>query len=198
MTFSAGALPELAAALAEVFPDLRPIAPLRPLGEGFRSRVVVTAGAVVFRVGKNARAAESYQREARLLPALAPRLPVAIPYPRWRARPSAALPFGALGYPMLPGVPLSPDRLPPDGAPLAAALAGFLLALHRISPDAAQPWGRADAGDGPPRWRAVRATTMPALASALTHAEWRVLDRWWDRFLRDVMAPGSPGHAAAR
>jgi aminoglycoside 2''-phosphotransferase len=192
MALRAESLVAIAAALAEAFPDLHPVAPLRPLGEGFRSRVVVTAGGVVFRIGKNGRAAAGYEREARLLPALAPRLPAAIPHPRWRAPPSAAFPFGALGYPMLPGVPLTPAALPAGAADLAADLAAFLRALHSITPDIAAPWGLPGARTAVPRWEAVRVATMPALAGALTRPEWRALDQWWDGFLRDEAGSCAP------
>ncbi len=76
---------------------------------------------------------EGYLREARLLPALATRLPISIPTLNRRFDPTTRFPFGALTYPLLAGTPLAPERLTPENtSTLAADLAAFLLALHRF------------------------------------------------------------------
>ena len=61
----------VAESLENAFPEIGAVAPLTRIGEGFSSLVVETAGAIVFRIGKNRFSAEGFAKEARLLPALA-------------------------------------------------------------------------------------------------------------------------------
>jgi aminoglycoside phosphotransferase (APT) family kinase protein len=176
----------IATALREAFPELGAIAPLRVLGGGFRSIAVETAGGMVFRVGKNSDAVAGHTREAHLLPALAPTLPVAIPAPRWYAGPSSALPFGAIGYPKLPGTVLQPGALGPvQGRRLAADLARFLLALHRIAADQVANLGLPEHLSPRALLGAIGADALPALRAELTRVEYERVRRWWDDLLAD-------------
>ena len=113
------------------FPDIGNVAPLRLLGEGFRSFVIGTAEGIVFRIGKNAHAAEGYTREGRRLPVLRPHLPVPVPSPQWYVMSSDKFPFGAMGYPKLRGRSLTPGLLSKgDEGGIATGIARFMLALH--------------------------------------------------------------------
>src|SRR5689334_13755677 len=138
----------------------------------------------MFRRGKVPATAAGYAREARLLMALGPHLPVAIPQPRWVAGPSARFPGGVSGYRLLPGRPLAPaDLTPAHGPALAADLAAFLLALHRVM----LPGDRARGLPGPPAeilgWEGTYVTVLPALRARLTPAEYEAVARWWAAFL---------------
>src|SRR5258708_11947469 len=104
-------LNRLGAYLLKAFPGLGVITPLRVLGAGFNSTAIETAEGLVFRIGKNDLAAQGYVKEAQLLPVLAGYLPIQIPDPQWHVRTSSDFPFGVIGYPKLPGMPLSRERL---------------------------------------------------------------------------------------
>ncbi len=180
-------LDRIAEGLAVVFPHLDPVRPLRLLGAGFRSVAVETAGGVVVRIARNAPAMAGHAKEARFLPVLRGRLPVAVPDPRWHAGPSEHFPFGALGYPKLPGAPLLPEHLAGTSlASVAGGVAAFLLALHRIP--------REEAGGlpvmGPEAHRhelaALRDEVLPTLRGTLTEREYRIVTRWWDELLADA------------
>src|SRR5439155_21250308 len=93
----------VAAAIEGRFPNLRPAAPLRVLGRGFRSAAVETASGVVVGIGRSADAADDYARERRVGPFLSERLGSIVPTPRWYAPPCDDFPHGALAYPTLPG-----------------------------------------------------------------------------------------------
>ncbi|HZU12374.1 MAG TPA: phosphotransferase [Chloroflexota bacterium] len=175
-------LNEVAAGLAQVFPDLEAITPLTPLGAGFRSAVVETAGGAVFRIGRNGDALAGYARESRILPALLPHLPVAVPAPRWFAGASDIFPFGVMGYPKVPGRSLEPRDVTGEmSLRLATQLGRFLAALHRV------PVSEADI----PRWDPQQAAAnsgeivLPLLRDVLAPAEYARVERWWQEFLAD-------------
>jgi aminoglycoside phosphotransferase (APT) family kinase protein len=160
------------------------------LGTGFRSIAVATAEGRVFRIARNAAAAAGYNKERRLLPLLRSYLPLPIPDPQWAAGPSAAFPFGVIGYPLLPGQPLAPAHLTPTTLPrLAADVAAFLRALHRVplaalaNCDLPEPAARAA------QWAQMRADTLPVVSALLTEAEYATVARWWDRLLADPIMP---------
>jgi aminoglycoside phosphotransferase (APT) family kinase protein len=124
---------ELAAGLvAEQFPQLG--APsLTPLGEGWDNAAFLVSGAWVFRFPRRAIAAELIEKEARILPLIAPQLPLPVPVPVFVARATAVYPSPFSGYAMLPGTPLSRTRLrEDDDAACATSLGAFLHALHAI------------------------------------------------------------------
>ncbi len=181
-------LDTIAANLRTAFPTLD-VATARVLGSGFRSFVVETDGGVVFRIARNQDAADGYAREALLLPAVGPLLPVAVPAPRWHAGPSESFPFGVLGYLKLHGRPLQPrDLVAGNAARIARDVAAFLVALHRVPPrvvTALELPDLSDPGDwevGRPR---LRDDVTPALRGVLTPHEYATVERWWDGFLGD-------------
>ncbi len=181
-------LDTIAANLRAAFPELD-VVTTRVLGGGFRSLVVETDGGVVFRIARNQDAADGYAREALLLPAIGPRLPVAVPDPRWSAGPSESFPFGVMGYPKLRGRPLQPrDLAASNAARIARDVAAFLVALHRVPPRDVTALGLpdlSDPGDREAGWPRLRDNVMPALRAVLPPGEYDALERWWDVFLGD-------------
>lgn len=183
---SAGDLTQTGYALAQVFPDLGTVAPLRVLGEGFRSTVVETARGSVFRIGRNRAAAEGYAREVRLLPRLQGVVPAAVPDPRWHSHPSVHFPFGIMGYPRLQGTSLLPEILShANVTQLASDVAAFLLALHRFPVEEAEALGLQTAADSGIALEALRDDVLPPLRDVLTGKEHQTVARWWDSFLAD-------------
>ncbi len=178
----------IAATLRTAFPALD-VATARVLGGGFRSLVVETDGGVVFRIARNGDAADGYARETLLLPAIGPRLPVAVPAPRWHAGPSEGFPFGVMGYPKLHGRPLQPrDLAVGNAARIARDVAAFLVALHRVPPRDVAALGLpdpSDPGDWEVGWPRLRDEVMPALRGVLMPHEYATVERWWDGFLGD-------------
>ena len=143
-------------AIQSCFPELSD-RELRPLRSG-RSHSTFAYGDSVFRFPRTAAETVLLRRELRLLPALAPALPLPISTPtqvaQWRGRPFA-------GAPYLAGKPIGTDDLfGPQGGEIACELGEFLWALHqfpleqaavalRTPPDAAP----ADPQDGLDRLR---------------------------------------------
>ena len=122
--------PELALELVrEQFPGIgRTIA---PFGFGWDNTAFLVDGGIVFRFPRRAIAVPLMEREARLLPRIAPQLPLPIPCPAWIGAPTERFPWPFAGYPMLPGrlaFGLSDDERRAAAGPLA----GFLRALHAI------------------------------------------------------------------
>jgi aminoglycoside 2''-phosphotransferase len=140
--------------------------------------LVLRMGATVVRVARHERGRRRQELEVRLLPALAGRLPAAVPGPLTELEPGSALPFGAVTYPFIPGRPMMPG----DEATwpsLAGDLAHLLASVHGT------PVARATAA-GVPIWAAVE--QMPALMGAtdaalggqLTTDERAAFGRAWD------------------
>lgn len=175
--------PDLAAltqSLTDAFPQVGEIAPLTLLGIGFGSVAVKTAGGVVVRVARNAYAQAAHTREARLLPAIRQRLPTAIPDPRWRAESTEGLPYGAIAYPRLSGIPLTPERLTEANTPtLAHELATFLLALHRIPLDEALTLGVVSAERRRLADAEQSGAALVILRAGLTRDEFAAVERWY-------------------
>lgn len=174
----------LADRLAQAFPELDPIAPVRIIGCGFRSLAVETSRGVVFRIGLHAESLLGFDREFRLLPLLAGRLPLGIPQPRWRADRCDLFPFGVIGYPKLPGVSLGPDMLAhADIAAITRALGGFLHALHSVPVEATRSAGLPDASAWVDELAHQRDILAPALGGLFTGDERVTIERWWTTFL---------------
>ena len=186
MTATPPSLAEIAAALQRAFPSLEDVAPLRLLGEGFRSLVVETPRQLIFRIGKNRAAVEGHALEATLLPALSGRVAAPIPNPEWYAPPSADLPFGAIGYRKLGGRPLGPERMArADEAALASQVAAFAHSLHRLSPHDLGGLALRGPATAPDALVEVQDVVLPALCAALTPAEYQLVRRWWEELLAD-------------
>jgi len=123
--------PEMAQALLEAqFPDLQP-ARVEPLGQGFDNTAYLVNGAWVFRFPRRQIAVPLMEREPRLLPFIAPRLPLRVPVPERVGRASEAFPWPFAGYRELPGQTACQAALTPEERAAAARPLGeFLAALH--------------------------------------------------------------------
>lgn len=120
---------EAAALVAARFPELARCR-VEPLAVGW-DNTVHRVGEWVFRFPRRAVAVPGLLREAAILPRLAPRLPLPVPVPELVGGPAGGYPWPFWGARLLPGRELAGAALP-DGArePAAAALGGFLRALH--------------------------------------------------------------------
>ena len=114
------------------FPDLAP-AQLVVYGAGCDNLAFLVNQRFVFRFPRRLVAAGLLEREVRILPLLAPHLPLRIPVPGYVGAPTAGYPHAFAGYPLLPGRTACQcscsDR---ERAALAPALAHFLAALHGL------------------------------------------------------------------
>jgi hypothetical protein len=128
---NANELRSIEVGLRQAFPNLE-LGPLRLLAHGFGS-VAVEDGRHVFRIARTKRTAQNHGREVRLLPRLAPLLPVLIPLPRWRIESSSSFPHGAIGYEKMSGEQLSSDHLATLSRKLIDDVTQFLVRLHEIS-----------------------------------------------------------------
>jgi aminoglycoside phosphotransferase (APT) family kinase protein len=98
------------------------------INRGFGSEVYAIPGVVVLRVARTTATGRGLDRERRLLPVLAHRLPVQVPVPVWWAEPGQAFPHGALALSWVNGT--TPRR--PEQAARASDLAQFMAALHTV------------------------------------------------------------------
>lgn len=117
------------------FPELAPVQAER-LSEGWDNAVFLVNGEFAFRFPRRRIAVPLLERELRLLPRLADRLPLPIPVPRFAGRPDADDPWPFYGHRLLPGRTML-DRQLDDARRrrLAAPLARFLRALHSTPVD---------------------------------------------------------------
>ena len=114
------------------FPDLRLLS-LEPLGEGWDNTAYLANGLLVFRFPRRQVAAPLITTECRVLPRIAPHLPLPIPVPRYLGRPTAEYPWPFAGYERIPG--FSADRMNLDDhrrAEFARPLGRFLSVLHAL------------------------------------------------------------------
>ncbi len=142
--------PELARTLIrEQFPALART--VEPFGSGWDNTAYLVDGELVFRFPRRSIAVPLLQREVSVLPAIAPRLPIAIPVPEWAGAPTEAFPWPFAGYRLLPGRTADAVQLTDDERrAMAAPLAAFLRALHDTSIDGLglpeDEFGRTDFG----------------------------------------------------
>jgi len=126
--------------VAARFEDLADVEP-EPCGVGW-DNTAWRFGEWVFRFPRRAIAVPLLETENRVLPAIAARLPLAIPVPERLGAPGPELPWPFAGYRRLPGrtacVARSDDAERPRAAP---RLAKFLRALHAIDAGAARALG---------------------------------------------------------
>lgn len=155
--------PELAGALIEgQFPELAP-ADVELFGEGWDNTAYRTRNSLVFRFPRRQIAVPLIETEIRTLPGLAPRLPVAIPVPRWVGRGEPRYPWPFAGYVLIPGRTADRAGLEErDRGGLAHPLGDFLSALHQSPLTGAGPdaIGRLDV----PRLSAKIRNLVPELA----------------------------------
>jgi len=131
--------------IAGQFPEVA-LASMRVLGEGWDNVVWLADERWAFRFPRRAIAIPGVERELAVLPALAPRLPVAVPAPVFAGRPALGYPWPFFGAELLPGVEVA-DAALTDRSRLAAELARFLRTLHATEVDddlPLDPNGRSD------------------------------------------------------
>lgn len=111
---------------------------LRRVGEGWDNVVWATADGIAFRFPRRQIAVAGVQREIALLPALAPRLPLAIPDAAYVGSPCARFPWPWFGSRLIAGREIAAARLD-DAARIALAprLGEFLRTLHDLEFDGA-------------------------------------------------------------
>ncbi|WP_406384627.1 aminoglycoside phosphotransferase family protein [Streptomyces sp. NBC_01618] len=140
---------------------------------------------LVVRLPRTAGAADDVAKEHHWLPRLAPSLPAAIPVPLGRGGPAEGYPWHWSVFRWLDGANPAVGEVAEPG-PLAADLADFVTALHRIDP-----------ADGPPSFRseslAARDTaTRAALAELHEAVDTGAALAVWEAALR---APARTGPA---
>jgi aminoglycoside phosphotransferase (APT) family kinase protein len=118
--------------LADQHPDLARL-PVEFLANGWDNELYRVGDGLVARLPRRALGAEIIKNEQRWLPGLAPRLPLPIPYPERTGLPGCGYPYSWSVVPYLPGVPAAQARSF-DPAQAAAAVGGFLGALHVPAP----------------------------------------------------------------
>ena len=134
--------PDLARALIEsTFPDFAP-ARVEPLGAGWDNTAYLLNDEVVFRFPRRTVALALFEAEARVLPRLAPQLPLPVPVPRWVEQPEERYPWPFAGYQFLPGMPATNVHMDVEARTnVARPLGEFLRALHAIPVTEARQWG---------------------------------------------------------
>jgi aminoglycoside phosphotransferase (APT) family kinase protein len=118
--------------LADQHPDLAR-QPVEFLANGWDNELYRVGDGLVARLPRRALGAEIIKNEQRWLPGLAPRLPLPIPYPERTGVPGCGYPYSWSVVPYLPGVPAA-QASSFDAAQAAAAVGGFLGALHVPAP----------------------------------------------------------------
>ncbi len=118
--------------LGTQFPELE-LASLRLAGEGWDNTAWLVDERWLFRFPRREIALDGVRRELRMLPALAPLLPLPIPLPVFVGCASAEFPWPFFGGPLVPGRELAEAELD-DGAraALARSLGQFLRVLHDV------------------------------------------------------------------
>jgi aminoglycoside phosphotransferase (APT) family kinase protein len=127
------------------FPTLAP-ARVEALGVGWDNVAFLVNSRWVFRFPRRQIAAALIEREARVLPLLAPHLPVPIPVPVFVGIPADGYPYPFAGYEMIPGkTACHVAWTDAERARNAVPLAQFLAALHAIPVDeATRGWAPGD------------------------------------------------------
>jgi len=173
--------------LRACFPALR-VERYVSLGEGWDSVALLINDQDVFRFAKRPDVAVRQAREAELLPLLADRLPLPIPrYSHTWADP--AWPgMRIVGYRLIPGEQLIPDRARAEHrATQAAQLGEFVSALHAVPVEQARRHG-ALGGDAPSRREAYRgffAKVRSNMLPLFTAREQAAIVAFWSRYLDD-------------
>lgn len=118
--------------IAGQFPQLAGASVTR-LGAGMDNVAYVVANRYVFRFPRRAIVAPLMEREERILPAIAHRVPAAIPFPSFIGKPDLGYPWTFAGYERVRGTNACSVQLSTaDRFALARPLGAFLRALHAI------------------------------------------------------------------
>ena len=108
-------------------------ASIESIGEGFDNAAFRLDGRTVFRLPRRAIAVGFLENEARILPLLAPSLPLPIPAPAYLGQPDGVYPYPFAGYPFVAGTPACSFSWTDEARKSAApALGRFLKSLHEI------------------------------------------------------------------
>lgn len=183
------------ALLAEQFPerfaDLR-VEEVVHLADGWDNTVHLVRGEWAVRFPRRAMATALFDREVRLLPALAPRLPLPVPVPQLIGAPAHGFPWPFWGARVIEGTELADAGLPESRAVLAAQVGQLLRALH--DPGVARDLGPAANLPHDPMRRAEPAARGRMARAALDRMAARgtwVTDSADDRAVDDLLAEGS-------
>jgi aminoglycoside phosphotransferase (APT) family kinase protein len=178
--------PELALGLiGRQFPALAAPAPsIARIGVGWDNVAYLVAGRFVFRFPQRRLGVSLIETESRLLPELAPRLPLPVPVPIFVGAPSVDYPWPFHGYERIAGRSACGAALDEAArARTASPLGEFLRALHAFPVDAAArlgaPGDLLGRADVPKRVRQTRERLAEARERGLG-AENRSLDRIWE------------------
>ncbi len=122
-------------AIASHFPDLE-IHSIAYFKEGWGNRLILVNEAWVFRFPLDAHGEQQLLKEIRLLPLLAPDLPLPIPSYAYVAPVNAAYPYSFAGYRLIPGISMqqASDEVRRENW-WRPAVGAFLTALHSIPVD---------------------------------------------------------------
>jgi len=118
--------------LADQHPDLTEL-PVEFLANGWDNAVFRLGTELAVRMPRRKLGAAIIEHEQRWLPKLAPRLPLPVPYPERTGHSALGYPYSWSVVPFLRGAPAT-DSPPVDPASAAAAIGGFLGALHVPAP----------------------------------------------------------------
>jgi aminoglycoside 2''-phosphotransferase len=125
-------------------PIAGPLSDLVFLGEGHFAAAWLVNGSVVYRFAKHEAAVSSLQREACLLPQLAPHLPLKVPRPRYYEL-SLDPPVAVGAHDLLVGEPLTRQQFAALGwhhqDDCAAQIAEFLMVFHQSNLELARECG---------------------------------------------------------
>lgn len=112
------------------FPQLRGL-PVTPFATGWDNTVHLVGGEWVFRFPRRSIALKLLAHETAVLPRLAGRLPLPVPFPELIGEPAGGYPWPYWGARLLPGVELADSGLPDEQRAVAAAgLGAYLRILH--------------------------------------------------------------------
>jgi aminoglycoside phosphotransferase (APT) family kinase protein len=115
------------------FPELKP-ADLKPFGEGWDNFAFLVNNTYLFRFPRREVAVPGLENETNLLPVIADKLPVIIPFPCFVGKPSETFPWLFAAYKLLPGDTACELNLSDDQrTKLAEPLGLFLKKLHSIN-----------------------------------------------------------------
>ncbi len=173
------------------FPSLAP-ARLHPLGAGWDNSAYVVNGEWVFRFPRRPLGVELLESELRVLPLLAPHVPLPVPVPCFKAHGDERYPHPFAGYRMLSGRTADAAELD-SGQRFAAAprLGSFLRALHAIP--AGEALARGAPGDTLGRLRLDRVAGMVRERTARLVAHGLIdSDRYWSHVLDEAPYDRTP------
>lgn len=134
--------PELAEALiGKDFPDLKPLE-VELIGDGWDNTAYLVNKKYIFRFPRREIAVEGIEIENRVLPSVAPSLPLPVPVPIYVGNPKGEYAWQYSGYLKIEGetacrMNMSDEERIKTAKPLAL----FLKALHGITPEEAEAYG---------------------------------------------------------